>query len=116
VTQCETNIPRSCSDAFGEIRESLARIEGKVEATHEQARRTNGHVAELFTKCAAAELHMARLDGDVVRIDGDIESIEAAQDRDNERWAEILGYGWKVSLALAGVVASLAGVKHLFKL
>ena len=104
---CTDSIPRGCAESFAEIGQALGRIEAIAQATHEQAARTNGRVAELFEAAGRQRAELARLE---VRVDelGDRQAEQASLTR------TVLTAGWKLSLMLAGVVASLLGIKHLF--
>jgi len=42
------SIPRTCSDAFGAIRQDLAALKSTSDAIHQQMMKTNGHVEDLF--------------------------------------------------------------------
>ena len=85
--QCEgEQIPVTCSKAFGDIKGSLARMDAKLDAVHEQTTQTNGHVGELFR---VAGTHGQR-----------IQALEQTE-KTRSAWGVRV---WKV-LAAAGLVA-----------
>ena len=105
---CQDTIPRACAESFAAIRESLGRIESGVEATHAQAARTNGCVADLFASASRHSVEVARLQTQLHEV------------RDRQREADtfarkVLAAGWKVAVMLAGVVASILGFKQIIK-
>jgi len=53
--------PRHCLDAFGRITEQLGRMSAKLDAIHEQAVRTNGHVAGLYERTGRHETEIELL-------------------------------------------------------
>ena len=106
---CTRTIPRACADSFAEIRQALGRIEAIGQATHAQASKTNGHVADLF----AADAHKR---AELARLTTRLQELQARQAEQESLARTILAAGWKVSLMLAGAVASLLGIKHLFTL
>ena len=107
MSPCTDTIPRACAESFAEIRQALGRIEAIAQATHAQATRTNGSVGELFAAGSRQRTELARLE---VRM----EELGERQAQQESLARTVLAAGWKLSLMLAGVVASLLGIKHLF--
>jgi hypothetical protein len=105
---CTGTIPRACADAFAEIRQSLGRIESIAQATHAQASKTNGRVADLFAADATRR-------AELVRLRTQLQEVRSRQSDQESLARTLLGAGWKISLILAGAVASLMGIRHLFQ-
>ncbi len=53
--------PVRCMEAFSGITEKLGGMSAKLDAIHQQARRTNGHVAELFKRTGKHETQIQLL-------------------------------------------------------
>jgi hypothetical protein len=70
MAKCDPNdaIPRTCADAFSEIREAQAQTRAehsaKLDAIYAQTAKTNGSVAELFKSRNDHELAIAALASD----------------------------------------------------
>ncbi len=105
---CRDCIPRSCAEAFADIRQTLGHIATVAEATHVQATRTNGRVAELF---AVGSDHRSQL----TRLETELDHLRLRQVAQDTLARRALTAGWRLAVMLAGVVASLLGFKHLIR-
>lgn len=105
-SSCGQTIPRACAESFADITGRLGEIKAIAQATHEQASRTNGRVAELFEQTASQASALARLGAEVTHL-----QVHQAEQEGLTR--RVLSAGWRVALILAGAVASLLGLKHL---
>ena len=68
--ECKPNqsLPQSCATAFSDLGERLASIETKVDATHEETVRTNGHIEELFVRVGRHDTRLAVIDHDILSV------------------------------------------------
>ena len=92
MPHCDPNasVPRSCAEAFRQVGERLAGIEGKVDAIHEQTTKINGRLTEVSRQTGRHETRLALLDHDVARVIAG-----------RSRWRDRL---WKLCLAVGLVV------------
>ena len=93
MPDCDPNcaMPRTCADAFSQVGERLAGIEGKVDAIHDQTTKTNGHVAEVHRQTGRHETRLAILDHDMALVMNS-----------RSRWLDRI---WKLCVA-AGLMAA----------
>jgi len=105
---CRDSVPRLCAQAFAEIRQTLGRIQAITEATHAQAAKTNGYVADLFAAGAARTAELARLKAE-------LQHVQARQREQDTLTQKVLTAGWRLAVMLAGIVASLLGIKQALK-
>jgi len=103
---CEHIIPRACAESFADIRQSLGRLESVAEATHAQTTKTNECVGELFASASRHSVELARLQTQV-------HNIRDRQSEADTLARKVLAAGWKVAVMLAGVVASILGVRQI---
>ncbi len=106
--RCHDTVPRQCAESFAAVRQALGQIQSVAEATHEQAARTDQQVARLFELRADDAGGLARLEVRLAHVD-------ERQHRQDTLIRKLFAAGWRVAVALAGVVASVLGIKHLFK-
>ncbi|NQU75845.1 MAG: hypothetical protein HQ546_05975 [Planctomycetes bacterium] len=106
--RCLNSIPRACADLFADMRETLARIESLAKATHSQAAKTNGCAADLFS---LVNKHTAEL----VHLETELKHFQTEQQEQATLAQKLLTAGWRLAVLLAGVVASILGLKHIAK-
>jgi len=102
----ESTVPQFWAEAIADIQERLGAIKATLDATHEQATKTNGHVDNLYKITGDHAVHIA--------------GLETAQEDFGRRLNQYdsfalraLGYGWRVALCLAGFIGGLLGLKNL---
>ena len=105
---CHDSIPRACAEAFAGIRETLGRIESISKATHQQATETNGRVSQLFTSVGEHSVELATLTAEM-------NHVQAKQHQQDTLARKFLAAGWRLAVMLAGVVASILGLKQLLR-
>lgn len=67
MPNCDPNdaIPRTCAESFQGIMGQLECQAAKLDAIHEQTRKTNGHVADLYRRTGRNKTKVALLAADV---------------------------------------------------
>lgn len=68
MTDCHNEkdaAPVRCMEAFNGITEKLGGMSAKLDAIHQQALRTNGHVEQLFQRTSRHETQIQLLQADV---------------------------------------------------
>lgn len=107
----DDRIRQPCSDAFGHIQERLGAIQATSEATLAQARRTNGHVAQLYRRTDGHGRQIDLLEAAVRNKDEQLREMRnerLADRRSRRRWAwERSKTAMDVALRVAAIAAMI---------